>query len=106
MSADVSLAVVGVGYWGPNLVRCAVEADDCVVKAICDFDVSALSKLTRRYPAIEGTQDLDGLLADDALDGVMIALPLITTSSGGVSWQESTSWSRSHWPRPPINAVS
>jgi predicted dehydrogenase len=78
MSADVSLAVVGVGYWGPNLVRCAAEADDCVVKAICDFDVDALSKLTRRYPAIEGTQDLDGLLADDGLDGVMIATPVTT----------------------------
>jgi len=78
MSSEVSLAVVGVGYWGPNLVRCAAEADGCVVKAICDFDTSALAKLHRRYPAIEGTQNLDGLLADDELDGVMIATPVTT----------------------------
>jgi predicted dehydrogenase len=77
-SSDISLAVVGVGYWGPNLVRCAVEGDDCQVKAICDRDGAALSKLTRRYPAVEGTEDLNRLLRDDEIDGVMIATPVTT----------------------------
>jgi predicted dehydrogenase len=76
--ADVSLAVVGVGYWGPNLVRCAVETDDCAVTAICDFDAEALAKLTRRYPAVQGIQDVEVLLEDDDLDGVMIATPVTT----------------------------
>lgn len=78
MTSDISLAVVGVGYWGPNLVRCAAEADDCQVKAICDFNVDALSKLTRRYPAIEGTQDFDRILHDEELDGIVIATPVTT----------------------------
>jgi predicted dehydrogenase len=78
MSSETSLAVVGVGYWGPNLVRCAVETDDCVVKAICDRDMAALSKLQRRYPAIEVTQDLDLMLQDESIDGVMVATPVTT----------------------------
>jgi len=78
MIADVSLAVVGLGYWGPNLVRCAVESDDCAVKAICDRDPVSLAKLARRYPAIGGTQDFDRLLADDEINGVIIATPVTT----------------------------
>jgi hypothetical protein len=34
--SDVTLAVVGLGYWAPNLFRCAVELEDVRVKAICD----------------------------------------------------------------------
>jgi predicted dehydrogenase len=75
---DVSLAVVGVGYWGPNLVRCAFENDGCVVKTICDRDVGALSRLTRRFPAVEASQDLDRLLEDDELNGVIVATPVST----------------------------
>lgn len=78
MTGDVSLAVIGVGYWGPNLVRCAVENDGCDLKTICDRDAEAMSKLTRRFPAVEATQDLDRMLADEAIDGVMIATPVTT----------------------------
>jgi predicted dehydrogenase len=74
--SDVSLAVVGLGYWGPNLVRCAVELEDVEVKAICDQDPDALSKLARRYPAVGGTQDLTRLLEDDEIDGILIATPV------------------------------
>ena len=75
---DIGLAVVGVGYWGPNLVRCAVENDSCVVKTICDRDIDTLAKLTRRYPAIGATQDLEDILCDDEIAGVMIATPVTT----------------------------
>jgi predicted dehydrogenase len=75
---DISLAVIGVGYWGPNLVRCAFENDGCAVKTICDRDIDALAKLTRRFPGVEVTQDLDRMLADEEIDGVMIATPVTT----------------------------
>ena len=74
---DVSLAVVGVGYWGPNLVRCAFD-NGCTVKAICDPDRDALSKVTRRFPAVEAVQDFDLLVADDEIDAVLIATPVST----------------------------
>jgi len=75
---DVSLAVVGLGYWGPNLVRCAVELESAHIKAICDSDSRALAKLVRRYPGIGSTQDLGHLLDDPEIEGVMIATPVST----------------------------
>ena len=75
MVTDVQLAVVGLGYLGPNLVRCAVEIESVHVKAICDADATALAK---RYPGIGGTQDLDRLLEDSEIEGVVLATPVST----------------------------
>lgn len=77
-STGISLATIGVGYWGPNLVRCAIENDGCNLKAICDPDADTLAKLTRRYPAVEPVRNLDEVLSDDEIDGVMIATPVTT----------------------------
>ena len=75
---DVRLAVVGLGYWGPNLVRCATEVEGAEVKAICDPSTTALAKLVKRYPGVGGTQDLDRLLEDPEIDGVLVATPVST----------------------------
>ena len=32
----IGLAVIGYGYWGPNLARCFGETDGCRVAAIVD----------------------------------------------------------------------
>ena len=78
MLTDLRLAIVGLGYWGPNLVRCAVDLESAEVKAICDRDSAALAKLARRYPGIGGTSDLDRLLDDPEIDGILIATPVST----------------------------
>jgi predicted dehydrogenase len=78
MLTDLRLAIVGLGYWGPNLVRCAVELENAEVKAICDRDSAALAKLAKRYPGIGGTSDLDRLLDDPEIDGILIATPVST----------------------------
>jgi predicted dehydrogenase len=78
MLTDLRLGIVGLGYWGPNLVRCAVELEGAEVKAICDRDNAALAKLARRYPGIGGTNDLDRLLEDPEIDAVLIATPVST----------------------------
>jgi len=44
----VRVAVVGVGYWGPNLVRNLFELPDAVVVSVCDSDVDALERISRR----------------------------------------------------------
>lgn len=75
---DVQLAVVGLGYWGPNLVRCAVEIEGARVKAVCDRSTTALAKLARRYPSVGGTQDLNRLLQDPEIDAILLATPVST----------------------------
>ena len=78
MIGDVSLAIVGLGYWGPNLLRCAVESDGIEVKAVCDQDPTALAKLARRYPHIGGTPSFDHVLADPEITAVVLATPVST----------------------------
>jgi predicted dehydrogenase len=77
----VRVGVVGVGYWGPNLVRNLFELPEAVVVSVCDRDVGALGRIARRYPSLETTTDLDALLGDDSIDAVAIATPVSTHHS-------------------------
>jgi predicted dehydrogenase len=72
------MAVVGLGYWGPNLLRALVEQPEVEVRWICDRDCHRLRQLARRYPGVQSTLDLDLVLSDDELDAVLIATPVFT----------------------------
>ena len=74
----VGIAVVGLGYWGPNLLRVISENVGASVRWICDLDPERLSKYRRRYPEARVTTKLDRVLADPAVDAVMIATPVHT----------------------------
>jgi predicted dehydrogenase len=71
-------AVVGLGYWGPNLLRVLADDVGIVVKWICDLNPERLRRFRRRYPAIEPTTDVGRVLADDTIDAVFIATPVFT----------------------------
>jgi predicted dehydrogenase len=70
------MGVVGLGYWGPNLVRNLFELTDVDVAWICDLDKESLGKVRRRYPSIAGTTRYQDLLDDRELDAVLIATPV------------------------------
>ncbi len=55
MSDPVRTAVVGLGYWGPNLVRNLQEFDEAELVAVCDLDDERLSLVGRRYPGVRRT---------------------------------------------------
>jgi predicted dehydrogenase len=75
---DPTVAVVGLGYWGPNLVRVLIERTDVEVGWICDTDLSRLERFGRRYPSVQLTQDLNEVLEDPCVDGVLLATPVFT----------------------------
>ena len=72
------IAVVGLGYWGPNLVRILDELPDAEIAAVCDRSDSALSSIRRRHPSIRATKDYEGLLSDPSIDAVALATPVST----------------------------
>src|ERR1039458_10238704 len=72
------VAVVGLGYWGPNLVRVLFERTDVDVRWICDSDQERLERIGRRYPSASTTQDLEDVLLDASVDGVLLATPVFT----------------------------
>jgi predicted dehydrogenase len=73
-----SLAVVGLGYWGPNLLRVLSELEQVEIAWIADLDVDRLARMQRRYPAARGTTRFDDILEDESLDAVVIATPVFT----------------------------
>ncbi|HEX7254736.1 MAG TPA: Gfo/Idh/MocA family oxidoreductase [Gaiellaceae bacterium] len=72
----LGIAVVGLGYWGPNLVRNLHEVEDARPELVCDLRPDALDAVARRYPAVRTTTDFDAVLADGAVDAVAIATPV------------------------------
>ena len=70
--------MVGLGYWGPNLLRVLFERIDIDVRWICDSDPERLEQITRRYPSLATTQHLDEVLLDASVDGVLLATPVFT----------------------------
>jgi len=74
----VGVAVVGLGYWGPNLVRNLEEHPNADLVAVCDRREDALLKTGRRYPTLKMTKDLDDVLLSDEIEAVAIATPVST----------------------------
>jgi predicted dehydrogenase len=71
-----TVGVVGLNYWGPNLVRNFDDLAD--LTWLCDLDDGHLAPIAARYPTAKSTQRYDDLLADDSLDAVVIATPVPT----------------------------
>jgi predicted dehydrogenase len=74
----VSVAVVGLGYWGPNLVRNFNERPDVHLACVCDTRQERLDMIARRYPAVAGVTNFDQVLADRSIEAVAIATPVST----------------------------
>jgi predicted dehydrogenase len=74
----VSIAVVGLGYWGPNLLRVLSDREDVRVSYICDLDQARLKLYSGRYPSSRATSRLSEVLSDPAVDAVVFATPGFT----------------------------
>ena len=70
---NVKVAVIGMGYWGKNLVRNFHKLG--VLSAICDVDNQRQSQVNQDYPTIQFTHDLQSILNDKAINAVAIATP-------------------------------
>src|SRR5271166_1825775 len=76
METEISIGVIGCGYWGPNLVRNFRGLPNCKVKAISDLSGDRLRHLRNLYPEIEGYCDYRSLLGEDGPDAVAVAAPV------------------------------
>lgn len=74
----LNIAVVGCGYWGPNLIRNFSQIPDCNMKVCCDLDEHKLQRMRNLYPQIKAVTAFGHILEDPAIDGVAIATPVRT----------------------------
>src|SRR5438093_12884848 len=75
---SLRVAVIGAGYWGPNLVRNLNEAPGADPVAVADLSDERLETIHKRFPAVRTTKDHRELLADPSIDAVCIATPVGT----------------------------
>ncbi len=72
---STSIAIVGFGYWGQILAKNLVGASCVDIHWICDAMESNLETAKQICPAAQTTGELDTVLADDAVELVLIATP-------------------------------
>ena len=74
-TSPLAIAVVGAGYWGPNLVRNFARVQRGRLAAVCDLDPKRLAQLKSSCPDARATDSYDSLLADDSIDAIVLATP-------------------------------
>jgi predicted dehydrogenase len=75
---DVSLAVVGLGYWGPNLARNVDSIAGARLSWCADANPEVRARLESTFRQTRFTDSLDDVLGDPTLDGVLLATPVPT----------------------------
>lgn len=77
-TSQLRIAVIGYGYWGPNIVRNFMGHSDCRVTMICDGSNEALERARRMYPAVELVRDPADVLDSPEVDAVAVVTPVST----------------------------
>ncbi|MBP2320297.1 putative dehydrogenase [Kibdelosporangium banguiense] len=69
------MAVIGAGYWGPNLVRNIQATPQFHLRALCDLNVARAQEVLGRYSTVKATDSLAETLADPQIEAVAVATP-------------------------------
>jgi predicted dehydrogenase len=72
----INVAVIGYGYWGPNLVRNFAEIPGTTVRTVVDLDAPKLEAVQQRYPGVKVSTDFLQVINDPKIDAVVIATPV------------------------------
>jgi predicted dehydrogenase len=75
ITTPIGAAVVGYGYWGPNIVRNMLERPEFRLLGLCERDANRAAEFSRRNPDLTVEDDLEMLLLDPRVQAVMIATP-------------------------------
>ena len=77
-SVPIKIAIVGYGYWGPNLLRVFNESDRAEVVWCADKKLDRLNIVKRKYPSVKTTVNFNNLINDPNVDAVVISTPLLS----------------------------
>jgi predicted dehydrogenase len=74
----LTLAQLGCGYWGPNLLRNFSSLPDCRVKYVVDENAERRSFVEANFPRTAAVPSAERVFNDPEVDGVIIATPAAT----------------------------
>ncbi len=72
----LNIAVIGCGYWGPNLVRNFNSLPECEVTTVCDAGPDRLAHMKKLYPLVKTVAEAGEIFSDQTIDAVAIATPV------------------------------
>jgi UDP-2-acetamido-3-amino-2,3-dideoxy-glucuronate N-acetyltransferase len=68
-----TIAVIGCGYWGKNLIRNFSELK--ALHTLYDTDEKRLEQMKSLYTSVKIANNLAEVLGDDSIEGVVVATP-------------------------------
>ncbi|MFM7311417.1 MAG: Gfo/Idh/MocA family protein [Flavobacteriales bacterium] len=74
----VNIAIIGFGYWGPNLVRNFSSTKGASVKWVADLRSERLETAQRSFPTVQVSTQFDQVMQDPEVHAVVIATPVFT----------------------------
>jgi predicted dehydrogenase len=74
----INVAQIGVGYWGPNLLRNFVSNNRAVLSRVADLSEERRRYVHKLYPAVHVGSSVEEILQDRAVQDVVIATPVAT----------------------------
>lgn len=69
-------AQIGVGYWGPNLLRNLAYNDNIKLKTVVDLSPERREFVKSNYPNVHTTDNLNEILSDDSIQAVVVSTPV------------------------------
>ena len=74
----INIAVIGFGYWGPNIVRNFNALSNCNVSCVADLRQERIDFVKKAYPNINVTTSTDDVINSKEIDAIVIATPVFT----------------------------
>ena len=74
----LNIAQIGIGYWGPNLLRNLIANKRCEVTKVVDLSAERRDYVKSLYPAVKTLEDFNEVIDDDSVDAVVISTPVAT----------------------------
>lgn len=74
----MKIGVIGLGYWGPNIVRNFVSNENVECVVCCDLSDERLAKIKKQFHSVVTTKNADDILKDISIEAVAIVTPVDT----------------------------
>lgn len=73
-----NVALIGFGYWGPNLLRNFSNTNGCIVHTLIDSRPERLEVAKKMYPHVNTSSNVDDVFYNEEIDAIIIATPVYT----------------------------
>lgn len=74
----IKLALIGYGYWGPNLLRNFEKLDNCKITHLVDTNITKLEEAKKLYPELNTSTTINDILDNSEISAIVIATPVST----------------------------